>query len=111
MALYLLVHLINISLFALYLLVYLINISLFTSGKSAKQNSKIDKTTTNMIFNGCNVSEIVLFVIAEAAIGRGRPLCWSLFLVKSQTFATLLKLDFNTGVFLWILRTFQEHHV
>ena len=38
----------------------------------------------------------------------GKNLCWSLFLIKAQAFmpAILLKTDSNTGVFLWILRTF-----
>ena len=38
----------------------------------------------------------------------GKNLCWSLFLVKAQVFTPviLLKRDSNTGVFLWILRTF-----
>ena len=33
----------------------------------------------------------------------GKDLCWSLFLIKLQTFrpATLLKKDSSTGVFLW----------
>ena len=35
----------------------------------------------------------------------GKHLCWSYFLIKLQAcrFATLLKRDSNTGVFLWIL--------
>ena len=40
-----------------------------------------------------------------------KHLCWSLFLIKWQTWpsASLLKRDSNTGVFLWILRNFLEH--
>ena len=42
------------------------------------------------------------------AIFIGKHLCWSLFSIKLQTFrsATLLKVDSNTGVFLWILEFF-----
>ena len=41
----------------------------------------------------------------------GKHLCWSLFFrkVTGQKPATLLKKDSNTGVFLLILRNFQEH--
>ena len=36
----------------------------------------------------------------------GKHLCWSLFFIKIQAFtsATLLKRDYNTGVFLRVLR-------
>ena len=41
-------------------------------------------------------------------ISTGRQLCWSLFLIKLQSFnpASLLKRDSNAGVFLCILRIF-----
>ena len=41
----------------------------------------------------------------------GKHLCWSLFLMKLQTWrpATLLKRDFNTIVFLWNLKNFLQH--
>ena len=41
----------------------------------------------------------------------GKHLCWSLFLTKLQTFrpTTLLKRDFNTGVFLRNLWKFLKH--
>ena len=44
------------------------------------------------------------------AILTGKHLCWSLILIKFQTWrpASLLKKDFNIGVFLWILQNFQE---
>ena len=40
----------------------------------------------------------------------GKHLCWSLFLIKMQTFrpATLSKRDSITGVFLWILQNLKE---
>ena len=39
-----------------------------------------------------------------------KHLCWGLVLIKLQVFrpATLLKRDYNTGVFLWIQSNFQE---
>ena len=45
-----------------------------------------------------------------------KQLCWSLFLIKLQTFrpATLLKSDSNTGVFLrilWNYNTYFEEHL
>ena len=50
-------------------------------------------------------------VIKNFAIFTGKHLCWSLFLIKFQTWrqATLLKRDSNTCVFLCTLRNFQEH--
>ena len=38
----------------------------------------------------------------------GKNLCWSLFLIKLQTFrpVTLLRRDSNTGFFVWNLRSF-----
>ena len=47
-------------------------------------------------------------VLKNSAIFTGKHLCWSLFLMKLRAFmsATLLKRDFNTGVFHWILRKF-----
>ena len=44
------------------------------------------------------------------AILTGKHLCWSLILIKFQTWRpeSLLKKDFNIGVFLWILQNFQE---
>ena len=43
------------------------------------------------------------------AIFTGKPLRWSLFLIKLQAsrIATLLKRHFNKGVFLWILQTLR----
>ena len=35
-------------------------------------------------------------------------LCWTLFLINLQGSTTLLKGNSNKGVFLWILRTFQN---
>ena len=45
------------------------------------------------------------------AIFTGKPLCWSLFLVKLVAFrsAALFKRDSNTGAFLSILHNFQKH--
>ena len=50
-------------------------------------------------------------VLKSFAIFTGKSLCLSLCLIKLQTFrsATLLKRDFNTVVFLWILRNLQKH--
>ena len=50
-------------------------------------------------------------VLKNFAIFTGKSLCLSLYLIKLQAFrsATLLKRDFNTGVFLWILRNLQKH--
>ena len=47
----------------------------------------------------CSVKKGVLKKFANLT---GKHLCWSLFLIKLQAFrpATLLKRDFNTGVFL-----------
>ena len=41
----------------------------------------------------------------------GKHLCWSLFLIKLQAVrpATSLKRNSSTGVFLWLLKNFQEH--
>ena len=49
-------------------------------------------------------------ILKNFAIFSGKNLCWSLFLIKLQVFrsATLLKRYSNTGVFLLILRNFQE---
>ena len=49
-------------------------------------------------------------VLRNFPIFTGKHLCWSLFLIKLQALqtATLLKRDFNTSVFLWILRNFCE---
>ena len=40
-------------------------------------------------------------VVNDFAIFTEKHLCWSLFLIKSQAWGqtTLLKIDFNTGVF------------
>ena len=40
-----------------------------------------------------------------------KHLCWNLFLIKLQAWrtATVLKYDFSTDVFLWILRNSYEH--
>ena len=55
-------------------------------------------------------------VIGDFAIFTGKHLCWSLFLIKLralglQLYFNLVPKDFNTGVFLWKLRTpfFIEH--
>ena len=44
-------------------------------------------------------------VLKNFTLFTGKHLCWSLFLIKLQSFSpsTLLKRDSNTGVFLWIL--------
>ena len=44
------------------------------------------------------------------AIFTGKHLCWCLLLIKLQVrrLAILLKRDFNTGAFLWILWNFEE---
>ena len=48
-------------------------------------------------------------VLKNFAKFTGKHLCWSLFLINLQAKpATLLKIDSNTGVFLWILRDFKE---
>ena len=44
--------------------------------------------------------------LKKVARFTGEHLCCSLFLIKLQA---LLEKDSNTGVFLWILRNFQEH--
>ena len=56
----------------------------------------------------CSVKKDVL---KNFVIFTGKNLCWSLLLIKLLALkpATLLKSDFNTGVFLWILQIFQEH--
>ena len=41
-------------------------------------------------------------VLKNVAIFTGKHLCWSLFLMTS-------KKNYNTGVFLWILRNFKEY--
>ena len=48
-------------------------------------------------------------VLKNFANFTGKHLCWSLFLIKLQDLSyrpTLLKKDFNTGVFLWKLQKF-----
>ena len=49
-------------------------------------------------------------VLKNSAIFTRKHLCWKLFSIKLQAWkhATLLKGDSNKGVFLWILRHFQE---
>ena len=44
------------------------------------------------------------------AIFIGEHLCWSLFLIKLKAFrpATLSRRNSNKGIFLWIVRSFQE---
>ena len=44
-------------------------------------------------------------VLKNFTICTGKHLCWSLFLMKLQAWrpATLLKIDSNTGVYLWML--------
>ena len=44
------------------------------------------------------------------SIFTGKHLCWSLLLIKLRALrpSTLFKRDFNTGVYLWILRNFYE---
>ena len=48
-------------------------------------------------------------VLRNFAIFTGKHLCWSLFLIKLQAFRPDSKRDSNTGVFLGILRNFEEH--
>ena len=50
-------------------------------------------------------------IVTNFAIFTGKRLCWSPFLMKLQVFrsATLLKRNSNKGVFMSILRNFQEH--
>ena len=45
-------------------------------------------------------------VLKNFAIFTGKHLCWSLFIIKFQTFRPDSKRDPNTGVFLWILQNF-----
>ena len=47
-------------------------------------------------------------VLKNFAIFKGKQLCWSLFLINSQTSrpANLLKRDSNSSIFLWILGNF-----
>ena len=49
-------------------------------------------------------------VLKNFVILTGKPLCWSLFLIKFHGWrpAFYLKRDSNTVVFLWILRNFSE---
>ena len=56
------------------------------------------------IVNGC--------VLKSFAILTGKYLSWSLFLIKLSAFRpeTLLERESNTGVFLWVLQIFIEHH-
>ena len=53
----------------------------------------------------CSIKKAVL---ENFVIFTGKDLCWKFFLIKSQDWrpTTLLKRDFNTGIFLWILRNF-----
>ena len=48
-------------------------------------------------------------ILKNFAIITGKHLCWSLFLIKSQTWrsAALLNRDSNTGVSMWILQNFS----
>ena len=45
------------------------------------------------------------------ALFKRKYLSWNLFLIKLQGWrpVTLLKRDYNSNVFIWILRNFQEH--
>ena len=56
----------------------------------------------------CSIKRAIL---KHFAIFMGKHFCWSLFLIKLQTFrpATLLKRNSNAVAFLWILRNFKEH--
>ena len=50
-------------------------------------------------------------VLKTFVIFTGKHFCWGLFLIKLQAFrpATLLKRNFNTGVFPWTLLNFHKH--
>ena len=48
-------------------------------------------------------------ILKNFVIFTGKHLCWSLFLIKFQTFRPDSKRDSNTGILLWILQKFLEH--
>ena len=48
-------------------------------------------------------------VLKNFAIFTGKHLCWSLFLIKLQTFRPDSKKDSNTDIFLWMLRNVEKH--
>ena len=60
----------------------------------------------------CRSSHLQVFfkiaILKNFVIFTGKHLCWSLFLIKLQTFrlVTLSKRDSYTGVFLWIMWNF-----
>ena len=57
------------------------------------------------IFDKAKNTHLIIALYSEAAtIFTGKQLCWSIFLIKLQTFmhTTFSKRDSNTGVFLWI---------
>ena len=64
-----------------------------------------EAAATEAVIGGILWKELFLKIFS---IFTGKHLCWSLFLINLQACrpATLLKKDFSTGVFLWILRIF-----
>ena len=56
----------------------------------------------------CSIKKLLL---KNFAVFRGKHLCQRIFLIKLQAFryATLLKRDCNTDVFLWFLWNFWEY--
>ena len=50
-------------------------------------------------------------ILKNFAIFTGKHLCWSLFLSKLQAVrpAILSNTNYNTGIFLWMWRNFQDH--
>ena len=60
--------------------------------------------------SSCSQMLFKIVVLKNFAIFKGKHIWWSLFLIKLQIFRpeTLLKRDFDRGVFLWILRNFKK---
>ena len=56
--------------------------------------------------SSCLQMFVKLGVLKNSAIFTWKHLCWSLFLIKllARGPGILLKIDFSTGIFLWILR-------
>ena len=73
-------------------------------------NIKVNQKNTKIpekVSSRCSMAKLFLQISQYSQ----EKTCWSLFLIKLQAFmsATLWKIDSNTGVFLWTLRSFEEH--
>ena len=70
-------------------------------------NKKFCMASPEAVVQRCSEKKLLLKLLAEFT---GKHLCWSLFnKVSCLQTCNFIKRDSNTGVFLWILRNFEEH--